>query len=103
MQTEIQADVANGPSPILAARGISKSFPGVRALDSVDFDIRAGEVHALCGENGAGKSTLMRILSGAFPADGGEIVFKGSPVEFRNTREALGRGILLVHQEISLV
>jgi len=103
MQTEIQADVENGPSPILAARGINKSFPGVRALDRVDFDIRAGEVHALCGENGAGKSTLMRILSGAFRPDGGEIVFKGSPVEFRNTREALGRGILLVHQEISLV
>ncbi|HEY4166676.1 MAG TPA: ATP-binding cassette domain-containing protein, partial [Reyranella sp.] len=103
MQTDIQADTVSGPSPLLAARGVTKSFPGVRALGGVDFDVRPGEVHALCGENGAGKSTLMRILSGAFRPDAGEIVFKDAPTEFRNTREALGMGILLVHQEISLV
>ena len=103
MQTDIQANTQTGPLPILSARGVSKSFPGVRALNAVDFDVRPGEVHALCGENGAGKSTLMRILSGAFYPDSGEIVFQGAPTEFRNTRDALGRGILLVHQEISLV
>jgi ABC-type sugar transport system ATPase subunit len=93
----------NSSSPVLAARGVTKSFPGVRALGGVDFDVRPGEVHALCGENGAGKSTLMRVLSGAFRPDSGEVIFKGAGIEFRNTRDALGRGILLVHQEISLV
>jgi ribose transport system ATP-binding protein len=72
-------------------------------LGGVDFDVRPGEVHALCGENGAGKSTLMRVLSGAFRPDSGEITFKGARIEFRSTRDALSRGILLVHQEISLV
>jgi ribose transport system ATP-binding protein len=103
MQGNTQADNESRLSPLLSARGISKSFPGVRALDEVDFDVRPGEVHALCGENGAGKSTLMRILSGALRPDGGAIAFKGAPTEFRNTREALSMGILLVHQEISLV
>jgi ribose transport system ATP-binding protein len=88
---------------VLAARGVSKSFPGVRALDRADFDVRAGEVHALCGENGAGKSTLMRILAGAFRADEGEVLLRGRPVLFRNTQEALSNGVLLIHQEISLV
>ncbi len=103
MQSNIHADTESGPSPILSARGITKSFPGVRALNEVDFSVRPREVHALCGENGAGKSTLMRILSGAFRPDSGAIAFRGAPTEFRNTREALGVGILLVHQEISLV
>ena len=88
---------------VLAARGVSKSFPGVRALDGADFDVRAGEVHALCGENGAGKSTLMRILSGAFRADDGEVLLRGRPIVFRNTQDALRSGVLLIHQEISLV
>jgi ABC-type sugar transport system ATPase subunit len=103
MQTSGSPTDEDNSSPVLAARGVTKSFPGVRALAGVDFDVRPGEVHALCGENGAGKSTLMRVLSGAFRPDGGEITFKGARVEFRNTRDALGRGILLVHQEISLV
>jgi ABC-type sugar transport system ATPase subunit len=89
--------------PILSARGVSKSFPGVKALNKVDFDIRPGEVHALCGENGAGKSTLMRVLAGTFGADEGEITFRGQPIQFRNAREARNQGILLIHQEISLV
>jgi ribose transport system ATP-binding protein len=89
--------------PILSARGISKSFPGVKALNKVDFDVLPGEVHALCGENGAGKSTLMRVLAGTFPPDEGEITFRDKPVQFRDTREARNRGILLIHQEISLV
>jgi ABC-type sugar transport system ATPase subunit len=103
MQTERNAANESGSSPVLAALGVTKSFPGVRALGGVDFDVKPGEVHALCGENGAGKSTLMRVLSGAFRPDSGEITFKGARIEFRNTRDALSRGILLVHQEISLV
>ena len=101
IQTDGAAQAA--PSPILSVRGVSKAFPGVRALDAVDFDIRPGEVHALCGENGAGKSTLMRILAGNYQADEGEIVFRGAPAIFRNAREARRGGILLIHQEISLV
>jgi ribose transport system ATP-binding protein len=91
------------PSPILSARGMTKSFPGVQALQGVDFDVRPGEVHALCGENGAGKSTLMRILAGDYQPDEGEIAFRGSKATYRNAREARGEGILLIHQEISLV
>jgi ribose transport system ATP-binding protein len=91
------------PSPILSVRSLSKSFPGVKALSAVDFDVRPGEVHALCGENGAGKSTLMRILAGNYQADEGEIMFRGAPARYRNTREARREGILLIHQEISLV
>jgi ribose transport system ATP-binding protein len=82
---------------------MTKSFPGVRALQAVDFDVRPGEVHALCGENGAGKSTLMRILAGDYRADEGEIIFRGAPATYRNAREARREGILLIHQEISLV
>jgi ribose transport system ATP-binding protein len=91
------------PSPILSVKGVSKAFPGVLALSGVDFDVRPGEVHALCGENGAGKSTLMRILAGNYQADEGEIMFRGQPARYRNTREARQEGILLIHQEISLV
>jgi len=90
-------------SPILSVRGVSKSFPGVRALQAVNFDVYPGEVHALCGENGAGKSTLMRILAGDYPADEGDVLFRGSSARYRNTREARREGILLIHQEISLV
>jgi len=65
----------------IEARGIIKSFPGVRALDGVDFDVRAGEVHALMGENGAGKSTLIKVLTGAFAPDAGEMRLAGADVE----------------------
>ena len=101
--SRLSTDVAASPVPVLAAQGIVKTFPGVRALAGVDFDVKAGEVHALCGENGAGKSTLMRILAGTFRPNEGGILLNGEPVSFRNTREARSRGILLVHQEISLV
>ncbi len=103
--TKINTDGAApaAPSPILSVHGISKSFPGVKALRAVDFDVYPGEVHALCGENGAGKSTLMRILAGDYQADDGRILFHGAPATFRNTREARKQGILLIHQEISLV
>ncbi len=90
-------------SALLEMRGISKSFPGVRALDGVSFEIRAGEVHALVGENGAGKSTLMKILAGAQPADAGEIVMDGTAVQIGGPRDAERYGIAMIYQEFNLV
>lgn len=88
---------------ILEVSGISKAFPGVRALRAVNLSVRAGEVHALCGENGAGKSTLMRILAGNEKPDSGDIIFAGRRVSFRGPLDAKQEGILLIHQELSLV
>ena len=90
-------------TPLLRLDRISKSFPGVKALNEVSFDLRPGEVHALCGENGAGKSTLMKILAGSYRADSGTILLDGNKVDFHSILDARRRGILLVHQEISLV
>src|SRR5687768_15414735 len=90
-------------SPILEMRQITKSFPGVRALDGVDLDLYAGEVHALVGENGAGKSTLVRILSGALPPDEGELRWHGAPLRLGSPHDAQARGIRMIHQELSLV
>ena len=87
---------------VLSVSGITKRFPGVTALDSVSFDIRAGEVHALVGENGAGKSTLMKTLAGLHRPDAGEIIHRGGPVEIASPLDARRRGILLIHQELSL-
>jgi ribose transport system ATP-binding protein len=84
-------------------RGIRKSFPGVMALDGVDLEVRAGEVHVLLGENGAGKSTLMKILSGALAKDAGEIRLGGEPVEIAGPRDAHRRGIRIIYQELNLV
>jgi simple sugar transport system ATP-binding protein len=84
-------------------RGISKSFPGVVALDDVDLTLRPGEVHALLGENGAGKSTLVKILTGALSRDRGEIVLDDKPVSFSTTAEAANLGISTVFQEVNLV
>jgi ribose transport system ATP-binding protein len=90
-------------APLLLMRDIAKSFPGVRALDGVSFDVRAGEVHALVGENGAGKSTLMKILAGAQPADAGEIDVDGKPVVIDGPRTAERLGIGMIYQEFNLV
>ena len=90
-------------APILQARGISKEFPGVRALDNVDFDVYPGEVHVLIGENGAGKSTLGKILMGAYTQDSGELLLHGKPIRIRRPLEALRHGIGGVHQEFMLV
>jgi ribose transport system ATP-binding protein len=87
---------------ILEMRNIRKHFPGVQALDGVSFDLRAGEVHALVGENGAGKSTLMKILSGVYQPDGGEITLGGKAVTISSPRQAQDLGIATVHQELSL-
>ena len=83
--------------------GITKSFPGVRALIDATFQLRPGEVHALVGENGAGKSTLMKILAGVYQPDGGEIRYKGAPVQVTNPRTALDLGISMIHQELNLM
>ena len=83
--------------------GITKSLPGVRALDGVSFDVRAGEVHALVGENGAGKSTLMKILAGAYRADGGTIEIDGNPVTIDGPKDAERLGIGMIYQEFNLV
>lgn len=89
--------------PALAMNGISKAFPGVRALDAVDFECLPGEVHAICGENGAGKSTLMKILGGSYRPDAGEIRLAGRAVHFTHPRQAAEAGIAIIHQELSLL
>lgn len=88
---------------ILKMKEISKAFPGVQALDKVDFEAKRGEVHALMGENGAGKSTLMKVLTGIYAKDSGTITFEGKEVEFHNTRDAQKAGIVIVHQELNML
>ena len=95
--------MADENSPLLTARGITKVFPGVRALDAVDFTLRAGEIHAVMGENGAGKSTLIKILSGDQLADAGETTLDGNPYRPRSPLEAQRGGISAVHQEVNLI
>ncbi|PXW19254.1 MULTISPECIES: sugar ABC transporter ATP-binding protein [Pantoea] len=87
----------------LEAEGISKFFPGVKALDNVSLRVRPGTVHALMGENGAGKSTLMKCLIGMYRPDKGTIKIKGEPVQFQDTMDALRSGISMIHQELNLV
>ncbi|MFD3842876.1 sugar ABC transporter ATP-binding protein [Streptomyces sp. NPDC058642] len=91
------------PSPLLALRGIGKSFLGVRVLDGVDLQVRPGEVHAVVGENGAGKSTLMKVVSGVHLPDEGTVEFAGTPRTFRGPREAQQAGIGIVYQELTLL
>jgi simple sugar transport system ATP-binding protein len=89
--------------PVLELRGITKRFPGVVANDNVDFDLRDREVHALLGENGAGKSTLMNVLYGLYSPDEGEIVVNGQAVRMRSPKDAIDRGIGMVHQHFMLI
>jgi len=90
-------------APVLQMRHIRKTFPGVVALDDVDFDLRRGEVHILLGENGAGKSTLMKILSGAYQKSAGQIVLDGQDIEIRNPKHAQTLGISTIYQEFNLI
>ncbi len=87
---------------ILKMEGISKSFPGVKALDNVDFALRKGEIHALMGENGAGKSTLIKVITGVYEKDAGRIAIDGKPIHLRSPQEAQNMGIGTVYQEITL-
>lgn len=92
----------NDQTTLLEMKGITKRFPGVLALDNVDFSVRAGEVHALVGENGAGKSTLMKILGGAYLADSGEIYLEGEQINLQSPRDGIGAGLNIVYQELVL-
>jgi ribose transport system ATP-binding protein len=87
----------------LQIEAVSKSFPGVRALDGVSLELRPGEIHALMGENGAGKSTLIKIITGLYRPDSGRVLLDGRPVEFASPRDALAAGISAVHQERNLI
>ncbi len=88
---------------ILTMKGIDKTFPGVHALDHVDFELCKGEVHALMGENGAGKSTLMKVLTGIYTKDSGTITYEGKDVCYLSPREAQSAGIVIVHQEMNMM
>lgn len=90
---------------VLEMKGITKEFPGVKALDNVTFSVRKGEIHALCGENGAGKSTLMKVLSGVYPTGtyDGEILIRGKEARFKSIKESQDAGIAIIYQELALV
>jgi len=89
--------------PVLSTAGVSKTFPGVRALQGVDFALAEGEIHALVGENGAGKSTLIKLLTGVYPPDEGQVRMSGEPVHFARPSDAQGAGISTIYQEVNLV
>lgn len=86
---------------ILELKGISKTFPGVKALDDVHFQLKKGQIHALMGENGAGKSTFIKVITGVHPADSGEIWLNGKPIDFKNPREAIKHGIAAIYQHVT--
>ncbi len=88
---------------ILKVVNLSKSFPGVKALTSVDFDLRVGEIHGLMGENGAGKSTLIKVITGFYKRDEGEVLYDGEQVEFNSPNDAVRHGLSTVYQEINLI
>ena len=92
-------------SALLQMQRISKTFPGVKALDDVSIDVASGEIHAICGENGAGKSTLMKVLSGVYPTGSyeGRITYDGEVVDFQSIRDSEAKGIIIIHQELALI
>ncbi len=90
-----------GYDVLLKMEGITKTFPGVKALDNVSLEVKAGTVHALMGENGAGKSTLMKCLFGIYGKDSGRIYLEGKEINFKSSREALDNGVAMVHQELN--
>ena len=86
---------------ILELHDITKIFPGVKALDKVQFDLREGEIHALMGENGAGKSTFIKVIMGVHQAEEGQMLLHGQPVHFKNTRDAQKAGIAAIYQHVT--
>src|SRR3712207_6785993 len=90
-------------APVLEVRGLVKQYPGARALDGVDFDVRPGEVHCLLGPNGAGKSTLIKCVSGAVAPTEGQILVNGEPLPTGEPSESLARGVGTIYQELDLV
>jgi ABC-type sugar transport system ATPase subunit len=96
--TELRAGVE-----ILSTRGLRKTFPGVVALDTVDFDVRAGEVHALLGANGAGKSTLIKLIAGLYSPDAGEITLFDRPANFTSAADAMAAGVSVIYQDFALI
>lgn len=90
-------------STILEVRNITKTFPGVKALDNISFQVEEGEIHALVGENGAGKSTLLKILTGNYHPDSGEILLNGQPQTFSDPSQSMKAGIAIVHQELNII
>jgi ribose transport system ATP-binding protein len=97
------ADIEPSDPVLLRMHGITKRFFGVTVLDQVDLDCRRGEIHAVMGENGAGKSTLMKVLVGAYQPDGGRVLIDGTEVQFGHPRQALEKGVSIVHQELNLL
>jgi putative multiple sugar transport system ATP-binding protein len=100
-----RAETSTTNNVILEMRGITKTFPGVKALDNVNLTVREGDIHAICGENGAGKSTLMKVLSGVYPYGSydGEIFYQGKERHFRDIADSEKLGIIIIHQELALV
>lgn len=90
---------------ILEMKNITKTFPGVKALENVNLKVREGEIHSICGENGAGKSTLMKVLSGVYPHGSyeGDILFRGKTCEFKDIKQSEELGIVIIHQELALI
>lgn len=101
-EPQTEPDVSEAPV-VLEARGVSKNFGGIRAVDDVSFVLRKGEIVGMVGDNGAGKSTLIKIMTGAYKKDGGEVLLHGKPVEIENTRTARELGIETVYQSSGLV
>ncbi len=101
MESATSTTPKTSAGPLVSFRGVSKRFPGARALEDVSFDVRRGSCHALCGENGAGKSTLGKLLAGIEQPDAGEIIVDGRAVQFEDPRDALAAGIGMVHQELA--
>ncbi len=101
-EAESKVSAATATPPLLAARGVAKSFPGVQALRGVSLEVHAGEVLGLIGENGAGKSTLIKIIGGIHAPDAGELLVDGRPVRFRDAHDSIAAGIAVIHQELNL-
>jgi ribose transport system ATP-binding protein len=96
-------EVKSMAEELFRMEGISKSFPGVKALDNVSFSVNKGEVHGLVGENGAGKSTLMKVMSGVYQADEGKIFIEGQEVKINNISKAHELGVAIIFQELNLL